>query len=568
MSTSGQLPDRVAPYRREYAAHLADQVRTGALSRRQLLVRGSVAGLSVGFLGSLLAACGSSAGGGGASGAGSTGGAVPSGAAGPTGKPVKGGVLKLASGTPEADPDPVTMYTGEEINVVQQAAEYLAWVENDGTLTPVLAESWASAADAKTWTFQLKKGVVFTNGAPLTSADVVATFNRLVDPASSSGALSNFQSTLGQGGISAQGPYTVVFELERAYADFPYLVASTNYNAVILPASYRGDWIKSPVGTGPFVLTGYTADQKAVFTRNTAYHQAGLPYLDGLEIDFYDTPAAATTALLAGEVDAVANVDYIGNQPLFGNPSVQILATPSGGTDGTQMRVDLSPFSSKQVRQALAYAIDRPALIEGLTHGYASLGNDHVFSPAFAQHPAVPQRAQNVAKAKQLLAQAGHPNGFAATLTTQTDFSAQAQLVQQYAKGIGIDITLKVETSDAYYGSGGNQPWLVVPLGVTDWASRGTASQFLDVAFVSGAPWNVSHWSETSFTGLVRQFEATTDESSRASLAQQIATIQNDETPMIIAHWIQSLIAASTKVGGLRANSSQFIPLTNAWLAG
>jgi peptide/nickel transport system substrate-binding protein len=566
MSTSGHFPDRLPPHRRAYAAHLAEQVGSGALTRRQLLVRGSVAGLSAGLLGSLLAACGSSAETG-SSGSGAAVGAVPSGAAGPAGKPVKGGVLKLASGTPEADPDPVTMYTGEEINVVQQMAEYLAWVENDGTLTPVLAESWTSSADAKTWTFQLKKGVAFTNGAQLTSADVVATFNRLVDPASDSGALSNFQSTLGQGGISARGPYTVVFELERAYADFPYLVASTNYNAVILPASYTGGWIKSPVGTGPFILTGYTGSQKAVFKRNPAYHQAGLPHLDGVEIDFYDTPAAATTALLAGEVDAVANVSYIDNQPLFGNSAVQILATPSGGTHSTQMRVDLSPFSSKPVRQALAYAIDRPALIQGLTHGYASLGNDHVFSPAYAQRPAVAQRAQDVAKAKQLLAEAGHPNGFAATLTTQTEFSTQAQLVQQYAKGIGIDLTLKVDTPDAYYGSGGNQPWLVVPLGITDWASRGTASQLLDVAFVSGAPWNVSHWSDASFTGLVRKFEASTDEADRASLALQIATIQNDETPTIIAHWLQSLIAASTNVGGLSANSSEFVPLTNAWLA-
>ena len=250
MSMSGHFPDHLPSPHREHAAHLAEQVRSGSLTRRQVLVRGSVAGLSVGVLGSLLAACGSSAGAG-VSGSGATGGAVPSGAAGPTGKPVKGGVLQLASGTPEADPDPVTMYTAEAINIVQQAAEYLTWVRNDGGLTPVLAESWSSTADAKTWTFQLKKGVVFSNGAALTSADVVATFNRLVDPASNSGALSNFQSTLGKGGIRAQGPYTVVFDLERAYADFPYL-------ASILQSSSSVDlW---------FRLTGLMAGSRLLFS--------------------------------------------------------------------------------------------------------------------------------------------------------------------------------------------------------------------------------------------------------------------------------------------------------------
>jgi hypothetical protein len=91
MSTPEHVPDRLSPYHREYAAHLTAQARSGALTRRQLLIRGSVAGLSVGVLGSLLAACGSS-GGTGASAAGSTGGAVPAGAAGPTGQPVRGGV--------------------------------------------------------------------------------------------------------------------------------------------------------------------------------------------------------------------------------------------------------------------------------------------------------------------------------------------------------------------------------------------------------------------------------------------------------------------------------------------
>ena len=221
------------------------QVLGGRMSRRQFLVRASVFGLSVSAAGSLLAACGGSGT--------STGSASPA----ASGTPKPGGTVKVTALAPLSALDPVTMYQTGDISTVEQICEYLAWVEKDLTLRPVLAESWSPDPSGKVWTFKLRQGVTFSDGSAFGAEDVVTTFDRLVDPKSGSGALSALKGILSPGGTQKVDDYTVAFNLDTAFADFPYLVSSGNYNSVILPRNFAGDFIKSPVGTGPFTLVTY-----------------------------------------------------------------------------------------------------------------------------------------------------------------------------------------------------------------------------------------------------------------------------------------------------------------------
>jgi len=159
-------------FQREYGHHLVEEVLNGRLTRRELIVRASVMGLSATAIGSLLAACGSS---------GTTATTSPSASAVPA---KTGGTLRVTLVPPAAALDPVTMYDAGAIATVQQVCEYLAWVENDLTLRPVLATSWSSDSTGKVWTFKLRPGVTFNDGSPFTADDVVATFERLVNPKS------------------------------------------------------------------------------------------------------------------------------------------------------------------------------------------------------------------------------------------------------------------------------------------------------------------------------------------------------------------------------------------------
>src|SRR5262249_6557346 len=206
-------------------------------------------------------------------------------------------------------------------------------------------------------------------------------------------------------------------------------------------------------------------------------------------------------------------------------------------------------------------------LVQGLLGGKAELGNDHAFAPIYPGSPTaadVPQRAQDIDKAKQLLQQAGQST-VNVTLTTEQflEIPQYAQFVKQMAAPAGFNITLDVQPQPKFYGTGSNQPWLQVPFGITDWGARGTAGQTIDPAYLcrsvpkpdlsnSGA-WNSAHWCNPQFDDLVEQFEAEADEQKRADLAKQAATIQNDEVPDVIAYWIKELRAMRKNIHGLAA---------------
>lgn len=529
---------------REYGHYLLDELRAGRMSRREFLRWASVVGLS-GWAGALFRA--------------------PDSLAGPA--PRRGGVLRVALVPPTAAVDPVTMYDAGAIAVVQQVAEYLVWTENDLRLRPVLAVRWRPDGTARRWTFTLRRGVWFSDGRPLTADDVVATFDRLTDPQSNSAALSQFRGILSKGNVERVDDRTVVFHLDRPFADFPYLVSSTNYNTVILPKDYGGEFERRPVGTGPFLLDGYLPKQRAVFRRNPRYWAQGRPYLERVEFRFYPEIQPQVLALQAGEVDMMLSTPFVAARALVNRQDIVLLATRSTQHRAVHMRVDRPPFNDRRVRQAIALCLDRMRIVQALFAGQGDLGEDHVFAPVFPGAPSLPRR-QDYERAKQLLAQAGHPGGLEITLTAEQylEVPQYAVLLQEMLKPAGIRAKLDFMTQAAYYGSGSNQPWLEVPMGITDWAARAVPSQFILPAYTCGGIWNSAKWCNERFDRLARQYDATLDPNARRRTARQMAQIQQEETPALIAYWIRALRAVRRTVHGVEADGSEFLDLTRAWI--
>jgi peptide/nickel transport system substrate-binding protein len=225
-------------FRSEYADHLVEQVINGRMTRRQLLVRASIFGFSATAIGSLLAACGSS----------SSSSSAASASSAPA--PKTGGTLRISCPDSLTALDPVTTYDVGGAVMEQQVCEYLIWANNDMTLRGVLAQSWSPDPSAKVWTFKLRPGVTFNDGSPFGADDVVATFDRLVNPKSGSSALSVLGGILSPGGTKKVDDTTVAFHLDKPFADFPVLVSSSNYNALILPKNWSGNFLKNPVEIG------------------------------------------------------------------------------------------------------------------------------------------------------------------------------------------------------------------------------------------------------------------------------------------------------------------------------
>ena len=133
-----------------------------------------------------------------------------------------------------------------------QSGEYLIWSDRDLKALPRLAESWSPSEGGRVWRFKIRQGVTFHDGTPMDAEDVASTFNRLADPDAGSNALSVFNGVLSKGNTKAVDGTTVEFQLDAPNGNFPFLVSSDNYNAIILPKTYDGDWEKTFIGTGPW----------------------------------------------------------------------------------------------------------------------------------------------------------------------------------------------------------------------------------------------------------------------------------------------------------------------------
>jgi len=548
-------------YRREYAHHLIEQVNKGQMTRRQLLVRASVFGFSVTAAGSLLAACGGGT---------TSNSPTASASAGGNPAPKSGGTLRISAPVSITALDPITTYDVGGGCQIMQVGEYLTWVENDMTLRPVLATSWSPDPAGKVWTFKIREGVTFNDGSPLEAEDVVATFERLVDPKSGSSALSVYAGLLSPGGIEAIDTYTVAFHLDRAFADFPYLVSSSVYNTIILPRNYGGNFLKTPVGTGPFMLAEYVHNQRASYVRNPNYWQKGFPYLDDLEFSLYADPAGSSLRMQGGAVDMQLVTPFQGVKVLEADPRFKVLEIKTAAPVILKMRGDAAPFSDVKVRQAVAYCIDRPAVIKALFDGKSTLGNDTVFCSLFPNSPQLSQRAQDYAKAKQLLADAGHANGVDVTLTIhpETVIPQYGQLIKAMCEPAGIKVKLdQVAYNEYYSGKGMDQVWIAVPFSITEWSPRPTAAQFLSAMLMSDGVWNETAYNSPEHDKLAVEYDATVDEAKRAQIAMQLATLENTDVPQAIAFWTSQLRAMVTNLYDVQGPGGMFLDLSKAYLA-
>jgi peptide/nickel transport system substrate-binding protein len=530
--------------------HAIDELLAGQADRRTFLRYGSVMGLSLSTMGGVLAAAGSMAS--------TTARAASAG----------GGVVRVGVNAPTGAIDPLTVDETGGLVMLSQSGEFLVLSGQDLVLKPMLAESWKSNEDGTVWTFNIRKNVKFNDGQLMTADDVVATIDRLADPASASNALSVFKGVLSKGGAKKVDDYTVEFHLDAPNGNFPYSLSNDNYNAIILPKSYTGNYEATFPGTGPFKLEKYTRGVGASFLRNDDYWgPRALP--DRVEFTFYADMQAMILALQGKLLDCVTQIVVAGGQSLLKNPNINVLRFPSTTHTQVHMRTDTGPFADKRVRRALALTLDREKLVKGLLWGRASLGNDSPFAPVFpSTDPSIPQRKLDLEQAKKLLGEAGAPNGFPVTLTAgkYVEIGDYAVLLQNAAKKIGIEIDIKMEEKGAYYGKAvfGQSDWLDSMLGITYYSHRGVPNVFLSAPLVSSGTWNSAHFKNNEYDRLVSQYTGALDLQSQKAIAGKIQTLLLDETPVIFSYFSDFLTPVVKNLQGVVSSAAGQIFLAGA----
>ncbi len=560
MSRGNSELDRLRDGRTELENHYIDELVSGRLSRRDFLRRGSVIGMSAPLLGAIVAACGSSSKSTSSSGASSTS-AAPA---------TKGGTLRIASVTPAAAINPLTISDAGGLTMLNQTGEFLIFDSNlKLQLQPMLALSWSPNADGSVWTFKLRPNVKFSNGAAMTSADVVYTMQQLSDPKNASNALSAFGGVLTPSGVKAIDPLTVQFTLEAPNGNFPYAVSSDNYNAIIVPKGTDfGSWQSTFIGTGAFKLSSYTTNVGATFVPNPNYWGTQ-PLLSMTSFKFYSSQAPMILALQGNDVDVIAQFTPAGASAILNSPSYKIIKLPSANHRELSMRNDIAPFTDPRVRQAVAYTVDRAGAVAALLSGDGSVANDYPFGPRFpSTDTAIPQRTQNIAMAKQLLAAAGHPNGFSTTLDSEIyqEIPELAQVIQQGAAKAGINIKLNITNQTLYYGKStfGNSNWLDGTMSLVDYGDRGSPNVYLSAPLTTTGTWNAARFHNKEYDGLVKQYVAALDLPTQKQIAGKIEMLLLAETPIVYPYWIDGLTASTPNVSGLNPTSIAQLYLNTA----
>jgi peptide/nickel transport system substrate-binding protein len=471
-----------------------------------------------------------------------------------------GGRLRIGmTPIPKGTLEPWTYQETVALQLGGISGEFLNRNRQNLTLAPELAVSWSPNANASEWTYKLRQGVKFANGKPMTADDVIATYHRLLtDPTSQAG--SAFSGVLSDAGVSKVDDFTIKFKLDTPTSSFPYLTSNTTYQAIILPKDYVGPFEKTPQTTGAFNLVAYTPGVSAKYDRNPSWWGGSAP-LDGVDVTLGED-TAIINALIGGQLDLLNGIVFANSRALFNNPNIKIFTARGATHREIPMRVDqpASVLHDKRVRQAIALTLNRPQIIKTLFNNLADLGNDSPFAPVYPSTSKVPQRHQDIRKAKQLIAAAGLKPGWKTDLVTyQTaELPQLAQIVKQAAKSIGGTINTKILTGTQYYsGSPTQTPWLNNPMTITDWGHRGVPNVLLNAALTSKAvpskkagTWNAAHFKNKKYDSLVKAFGAAVSLADQRKISKQIELLLLDQTPVIFPYFYNSLNAGSPKVQG------------------
>ncbi|MBW6455234.1 MAG: ABC transporter substrate-binding protein [Trueperaceae bacterium] len=454
------------------------------------------------------------------------------------------GALRVAL-EPPVRLDPAFASSDAEIAVVNAVYDYLVDVDVDNLVQPRLAAAWQIDESGLRYTFELREGVTFHDGRPLTAEDVVWTFDRLRDADLGVPTADLYANVAA---IEATAPLEVTFTLHEVNPFFLYDLSDNH--ALVLPAgSDAADTVF--VGTGPFVVESYAVGDRMRLRANPDYFEAGKPGVAAVEFLFFSDQVAGVDALRGGQVDLVMRMPT----PLFltlqGQPGIDTVAVPTNGFDLVRLRADRAPGDDPRVQQALKLATDPTGIIEVVTFGYGAATNHGPIGPLYGRYHLETLRppARDVERARALLAEAGYPDGLDLVLHTPDsgDRPALASVLQDQWAAAGIRLRIEVEPESVYYGEDG---WLEVDLGITGWGSRPVPSFYLDVMVACGAVWNEAHFCDPEVDELIAFAKTTLDDDARTDAYHRIQEILLDRGPFVIPYFFPQFGAISDRFDG------------------
>lgn len=479
------------------------------------------------------------------------------------GQPRRGGRLRaaFAGGGTAAGLDPHETNLYGEIARAKALFDKLADYGSDMSPQPRLAERWEPSADLLTWRITLRQAA-FHDGKPVRPRDVLSSFARIVEPGSSRRAKSSL-SVIDLANSREIGERTVEFRLRRPYGEFPNALATLG--AYIVPEGTTN--FDRPIGTGPFRFASFEPGRTFLATRNPD-HWDTAPYLDELEIVVANDESARVNALLGKQVDYAHDLTPTSARTHENGGQIQVHRLPRSNFHGLAMKIDRPPFDRPELRQALFHLVDREELVRSVLQGSGQVLND-LYGKGYRYYAdGIPQRRQDLDRARALLKQAG-AEGMTIDFDTSdasTGLKEAALAISDQARRIGLNLTVKLGNKDTYWSD-------IAKNGVlASYRSGGMPLEsHLSQRLLTTSTTNNTKWQRPEFDALYHEAQSTVDDTRRAELYVRLQEQLFNEGGFLwwgVSDWI---VASAPNVRGIDeqapANTLDWARYDKVWLA-
>ena len=425
--------------------------------------------------------------------------------------------------------------------------EGLTKINMDGSITPLLAESWAVDPDGKSYTFKLKRGVKFSDGEAFDASDVKFSFERAKAPGSTNKGKKAVFDNISR--IDTPDALTVIVVLNQPDGNFLFRMGENT--AVILDPKSAATTATKPVGTGPFKLDAWAKGASITLSRNDDYRSAAAVKMKKVTFRFINDPAAQVAALLAGDIDGMARFGALQSLKQFqGDARFNVVG---GGTEGKTIvgiNNKKKPFDDVRVRRALAAAIDRKAIIDGSQEGLAKPIGSHLVPSDAGYIDLTGANPYDPEKAKALLKEAGVALPLNVTLTLPPPEYARkgGEIVAAQLAKIGI--VAKIENVEW-------AQWLSGPfkgnfdLTIISHVEPLDFDRYADPAYYWG-------YNSKAYNDLFAKYNGTTDAKARLKLVGDIQRQLATDSVNVYLYQLPQFAVSKKQLKGLWSSSPVF----------
>ncbi|MEE4599063.1 ABC transporter substrate-binding protein [Streptomyces sp. DSM 41524] len=483
---------------------------------------------------------------------------------GSAGPPRRGGRLRaaFAGGGASETLDPHLTNLFADAARAKALYDKLADYDADLSAQPRLAEKWEPNKTLDRWQVTLRKAT-FHDGRPVTAKDVLHSYRRIADPKEAFRAKASLEP-IDLDASRATGERGIEFVLKRPTAEFPNVLAA--FGAYIVPEDAT-DFDNKPIGSGPFRFVSFAPGRSAVFRRNEDYWD-GAPHLDELEFIVANEESARVNALLGGQVEYAHELNPTTARAHEGKGQITVIRLRGSDMQGFAMKTDRAPFDDKRVRQAFFLIADRKELIDGALSGAGVIGND-LFGKGYEYYAdGLPQREQDLGRARALLKAAGAEQ-LKVTLDTSagaTGFTEAASIFRDQAAKAGVTIKVKTGSKDSYW---------------SDILDSGTLCSYRSGAMpieahisqrlLTASTTNATKWHHKDFDALYQRAQSTMDKADRAAVYERMQRRLYSEGGFLVWGFADSILGTARNVKGVEskapANTLDWARFDKVWLA-